>query len=130
MPSGGFFASRVVSAPMPEPVEAADEPTTIGTSSWRDTLTKADKLAATYTLHSADAPLAITSNAALLEPIKPKTLIAKEPILLPRPRPKNKLAKNGYGVGSKAASEIKTCREQDVIAKFLASGLISTRCAT
>ena len=142
---GGSFATKVVSAPGPEAVEAADHATKSRTDPLQDTLTKTDKFVVVYVVQSAeDSPSPSTgSEAAQPEPIKPKpgtaivgrdrpaSLAKKVAVLLPRPRSMIKLAKNGSGIDrSKAAPEMKTCRQHDAIAGFLVSAGIAPRCET
>jgi hypothetical protein len=140
---GGSFATKVVSAPGAGRVEASDHSS--GTDSLLDTLTKADKFTVVYVAQpAADVPSAPTAfSAAQPEPIKPKpgaviagrdrpaSMARKVAVLLPKPRPRIRLAKNGSGIDrSKAAAEVKTCRQQDAIASFLASAGIAPRCET
>jgi hypothetical protein len=140
---GGSLATKVVSAPRPEPVETADNATKTKTDRLLDTLTKADKFAVVYIPAEDVRPLPIASSAAQPEPIssKPGTDIAgrdrpaaiakKVAVLLPKPRPKIKLGRNGNGIDrSKAAPVVKACRPQDAIASFLISAGIAPRCET
>jgi hypothetical protein len=125
-------------------------PTTTATDPVWGTLSKADKFAVTYVLPAEQAPpLPIASTAAQLEPAKPEpstdmvsryrpASMAKpvavplpKPLPLPKRRPKSRLAKNANGIDrSKVSPEIKTCRQQDAIARFLVSAGISPRCET
>jgi hypothetical protein len=133
---GGLLAVKVVSATVPEPVEAAAAPVT-GTGSRQDTLKQPDRIAVSYILPENE-PAAVGP-----EPIKPEprvtivradrrpSIARKLAVPLPRARPRSVLANNGKGLDRmKSASDLKSCRQQDAIARFLASAGISMRCET
>jgi hypothetical protein len=135
---GGLFAVKVVSATVAEPVEAAAAPMT-GTGSRQDTLKQPDRIAVSYILPLAEKEPATAEP----EPIKPghKVTIVRADrrpsiarslaVPLPRARPRSMLANNGKGLDRmKSASDLKSCRQQDAIARFLASAGISMRCET
>jgi hypothetical protein len=140
---GGSLATKVVSAPRPESVEAADHATKARNDALLDTLTKADKFAVVYIPAEDVRPSPIASAAAQPEPIssKPGTDIAgrdrpaamakKVAVLLPKSRPKITLDRNSNGVdSSKAAPKMKACRQHDAIASFLVAAGIAPRCET
>jgi hypothetical protein len=138
---GGSLATKVVSAPGPEPVEAADRATKTRNDALLDTLTKADKFAVVYIPAEDVRPSPIASAAAQPEPInskpgpdivgrdRPAAVTKKVAVLLPRPRPKITLDGNGNVVdSSKAAPKMKACRHHDPIASFLVAAGIAPRC--
>ena len=140
---GGSLATKVVSAPRSEPVEAADRATRARNDALLDTLTKADKFAVVYIPAEDVRPSPIAPSAAQPEPSssKPATDIAgrdrpaamtkKVAVLLPKPRPKITLDSDGNVVDrSKAAPKMKACRQHDPIASFLIAAGIAPRCET
>jgi hypothetical protein len=139
---GGSLATKVVSAPGPEPVEAADRATRARNDALLDTLNKADKFAVVYIPAEDMRQSPIASSAAQPEPMsskpgtdtagrdRPAAMAKKVAVLLPRPRPKITLTRNGHGVDRpKATPEMKPCRPpQDAIASFLVAAGIAPRC--
>ena len=127
---GGLLATKVVSAPAPEPVSAA------GQSPSQDTLGRADRFTVVYVAGSAEKQppeptntkpkkSELRANASL---DRPASAAKKVAVLLPKPRPLIKPAARGDGGRSKNASDVKTCRQQDAIANFLISAGIAPRC--
>lgn len=135
---GGLFAVKVVSATVPKPVEAAAAPVT-GTGSLRDTLKQPDRIAVNYMLPLAEnepataepEPIKPEHKATIVRPDRRPAIARNLAVPLPRARPKSMLANNGKGPDRmKSASDLKSCRQQDAIARFLASAGISMRCET
>ncbi len=137
---GGLLATKVVSAPAPEPVTVAGQPGTKAPVPSQDTLAKADRFTVVYLARSAEnQPLLSITRADRPEPIntdprtstsldRPAATAKKVAVLLPKPRPMIKPVKPGEAGRFKNASELKSCRQQDAIANFLISAGIAPRC--
>jgi len=125
---GGLFATRVTASISEATVR---DPTTIDTSLGQDTPTKADKLDLTYLrlpVESVPAPPA-ESVAAEIVSTKPATsakIGSRHPpgpsahrnaVLLPKPRPKIRPAKNA----KEASVDLKACHQQGGLGGILIS---------
>ena len=137
---GGLFATRVT-ASIPE--EIVRDPTTVGTSLVRDTLTKADKLDVRYLRRSMESIPVLTTEpiAAQIVPTKPTTSAKigspyppgpsahRIAVLLPKPRPKIRLAKNVKDAGlARASVDPRACHQQGGLGGMLISLSGSPRC--
>jgi hypothetical protein len=127
-----LFATRVT-ASISE--EAVRDPTT-GTSLGHDTLTKADKLTVTYLHYPIESAPVVPAEpiAAEIEPTKPSAAAKagssyasglgapRIAVLLPRPRPKIKPAKNAKDAGlARTELNLRTCHQQDGLGGMLIS---------
>jgi hypothetical protein len=135
---GGLFATRVT-ASISE--GAARDPATTGTSFAQDTLTKADRLGLTYLRHPAEnIPAPPTEPiAAEIVPTKPATStkienphspgrgVQRNAVVLPKPRPKIRPAKNARDV-VKASVDLKACHQQNGFGGMLISLSGAPRC--
>jgi hypothetical protein len=137
---GGLFATRVTAS---SSEEAVPDPITIGTSFGQDTLTKADRLDVRYLRDPIErAPVAPAEPVvAEIQPTEPPATAkagSSHPqglgarriaVLLPKPRPKIKAAKNAKEAGlAKTAVDQKTCHQQDGLGGLLISLSGSPRC--
>jgi hypothetical protein len=135
---GGLFATRVT-ASISE--GAVRDPATVGTSFAQDTLMKADRLDLTYLRYPAEnIPVAPTEPiAAEIVPTKPATSAKignphppgrsaqRNAVVLPRPRPKIRPAKNAKDV-VKASVDFKACHQQNGFGGMLISLSGAPRC--
>ena len=135
---GGLFATRVT-ASISE--GAAQDPATAGTSFAQDALTKADRLNLTYLRYPAEnTPVAPTEPiAAEIVPTKPTTSaetgsprppglsVDRNAVVLPKPRPKIRPAKNAKDV-AKASVDLKACHQQNGLGGMLISLSGAPRC--
>ena len=135
---GGLFATRVT-ASISE--GAAQDPATVGTSLAQDALTKADRLDLTYLRYPAEnIPVAPTEPiAAEIVPAKPTTTakienphppglsVHRNAVVLPKPRPKIRPAKNAKDV-AKASVDLKACHQQNGFGGMLISLSGAPRC--
>lgn len=132
-----MLATRVT-ASIPE--ETVRDPTTVGTYFAQNTLTKADKLDITYVRRTAESIPALRTEPIAV-PTKPRTFAKignpypsglsahRIAVLLPKPRPKNRPAKNVKNVGlAKATVDLKPCHRQDGWGGTLISLSGSPRC--
>lgn len=142
---GGTFATRVT-ASISE--EAVPNPTTVGTSLMQDTLSKADKLNVGYLRCPAERAPVGNVPAVPAEPIAAEIQPAKPPatakagsshppdpgarraaVVLPKPRPRIRPARQAKGVGlARAAVDPNTCHQQDGLGGMLISLSGSPRC--
>jgi hypothetical protein len=134
---GGLFATRVT-ASISE--GAVRDPATVGTSFAQDTLMKADRLDLTYLRYPAEnIPVAPTEPIAAEIPTKPATSAKignphppgrsaqRNAVVLPRPRPKIRPAKNAKDV-VKASVDFKACHQQNGFGGMLISLSGAPRC--
>jgi hypothetical protein len=137
---GGLFATRVTASISEETVH---DPMTIGTGFGQDTLTKADKLDVRYLLGPVESTPVVPAEpvAAEIQPTRPPAIAKnasphaqghsarRAAVLLPKPRPKIKPAKNTKDGGlAKAAVDQKSCHQQDGLGGLLISLSGSPRC--
>jgi hypothetical protein len=147
---GGTFATRVT-ASISE--EAVPGPTTAGAGVLQDTLCKADKLDVGYVRYPAqrapaeNAPVANTPAvpsepiAAAIEPARPPATAKagsslapgagarRAAVVLPKPRPRIRPARQAKGVGlARAMVNPNTCHQQDGLGGMLISLSGSPRC--
>ena len=116
--------------------ESVMDPTTLGLGRADDTLTKADRLEVAYLLPSARMSSAAMNPTLPTESIavsqvmpradtktasQPRRVphIARETVMLPRPRPKIRLAKNSHP--AKPIVDVKTCSHPDGLGAILMS---------
>jgi len=127
---GGLFATKVTASMAPTEEIVLDQPA-VSTSPVQDNLTESDRLDVRYLLPSADPNGALPAMA--MEVLQTPSRIAagrssrglKGPhtnriaVMLPKPRPKIRLAKNNNA--SKAAGDSKSCAQPDGLAGLLLS---------
>jgi hypothetical protein len=135
---GGLFATRVT-ASISE--GAARDPAMVGTSFAQDTLTKADRLDLTYLRYPAEnvpaaptEPIAAdivptkTTTSAKTASLRPPGLSAhRNAVVLPKPRPKIRPAKNARDVAN-ASVDLKACHKQNGLRGMLISLSGAPRC--
>ena len=135
---GGLFATRVT-ASISE--GAARDPATAGTSFAQDTLMKADRLDLTYLRYPAEnvpapptepiaaeiVPAKPATSAKMGNPHPPGRSAQRNAVVLPKPRPKIRPAKNAKDV-VKASVDLKACHQQNGFGGMLISLSGAPRC--
>jgi hypothetical protein len=132
---GGLFATRVT-ASISE--GAVRDPATVGTSFAQDTLAKADRLDLTYLRYPAEnipvAPIAAeivptkpAMSAKTASPRPPSPSVHRNAVMLPKPRPKIRPAKNAKDV-AKASVDLNACHQQNGLGGMLISLSGAPRC--
>jgi hypothetical protein len=123
---GGLLAAKCT--PVASAEESVLDPTLVAVGLGDDTLTKSDKLTVAYVLPSEIAPERPTESLRRQEPgenakTRSQPLAASHPsrrgVLLPKPRPKIKLAKVSHP--PKPVVEVKTCSQPDGLGGLLLS---------
>jgi hypothetical protein len=147
---GGTFATRVTASISGE---AGPGPTTVGASPLQDTLCKADKLNVGYVRYPAErapaenaavantSPVPAEPVAAEIEPAKrpatakagsshaPDPVARRATVVLPKPRPRIRPARQARGVGlARATVDPNTCHQQGGLGGMLISLSGSPRC--
>ncbi len=147
---GGLFATRVT-ASISE--EAVRDPATVGINLLRDTLIKSDRLDVGYLRYPVESTAVVPAGPVATEirptvPLQPTTpsttATAGSPhvpapvthpgarrsiVLLPKPRPRIRPAKNKKDVGlARAAVDPNTCHQQDGLGGLLISLSGAPRC--
>jgi len=135
---GGLFATRVT-ASISE--GAVRDPATVGTSFAQDPLTKTDRLDLIYLRHPAEnvpapptepiaaeiVPTEPATSAKIGNPHPPGRSAQRNAVVLPRPRPKIRPAKNAKDV-VKASVDLKACHQQNGFGGMLISLSGAPRC--
>jgi hypothetical protein len=134
---GGLFATRVTASISEATVRG---PATVSTSFMQDTLTKADKLDLTYLRNPVEniptepilaeiVPTKPATSAKIGSPHPPGPSARRTPVVLPKPRPKIRPAKNAKDVGTaKASVDPNACHQQDGLGGILISLSGAPRC--
>jgi hypothetical protein len=134
---GGLFASRVT-ASMPSTEETVLDPATTGANLMQDTLTKADKLDLTNLNPLAEAIPGLSTKPIEVFQTKPRATVNgssqrlfnpgknRVAVILPKPRPKIRLAKNNDA--AKATADLKNCPQPDGLGGLLMAFAGSPRC--
>ena len=135
---GGLFATRVT-ASISE--GAARDPATVGTSFAQDTLAKADRHDLTNLRHPAEnvpapptepiaaeiVPTKPAMSAKTASPRPPSPSVHRNAVMLPKPRPKIRPARNAKDV-AKASVDLKACHQQNGLGGTLISLSGAPRC--
>ncbi len=126
---GGLYASKVT-ASISAPEDGIADPATSTAAAELDTLTAADKVDMTGLRPAAEATLVQSTDLVVVRPVKanrfalhrlprPNDMKAKVIVVLPRPRPKLRLSKNGKSPS--LAGDLKKCSETNSLAALIMS---------
>jgi hypothetical protein len=140
---GGLLATKFTSS-IAAAEESVMDPTMLDLGRADDTLTKADRLEVAYLVPSAQMSSAAMNPGLPTESIavsqvmpradaktasQPRRVlhVARETVMLPRPRPKIRLAKNSHP--AKPIVDVKTCSHPDGLGAILMSFADTPRCS-